>query len=404
MSKWLPALMSALALVACASPPPPPPPPPPAPVGPPPDARLLATRTVYGELPGWEASDHNAVLAAFLKSCPRFEAMPADQPLGFGSLGWVRDWRAACEEGALVQAGFGEGAQAFFEETFLPVRIAVASSGTGLTTAYYEPMIEARRTPYGPFDEPIIGLPADFEVVERTNPDGTKTVDRYRRMEDGTLTPYPTREEITRLADGAFAWGKLGDVIFLQIQGSGRLHFADGTVMRAAYAAHNGRPYTSIVRTMIDLGILPKNGASNEAARAWLSGASYETARAVVNKNERYVFFSAEQIPDPSIGPRGAANVPLTDHVSIAVDPTWHPYGALFYIAPQGEGAPTPRLAVAQDTGGAILGPLRADIYWGAGDQAGLDAGKIKHQARWWALVPRASYRPPEQPDIVAAR
>jgi membrane-bound lytic murein transglycosylase A len=198
------------------------------------------------------------------------------------------------------------------------------------------------------------------------------------------------------------AYGRLSDVVFLQIQGSGQLAFPDGTRLRAAFAATNGRPYSSIARALADSGALPAGQATNANVKAWLDAAPPKEADRIVDRNERYVYFALE--PAAERGPRGAAGIPLTEHASIAVDPDWFAYGTLAWIASEGEGAAEPRLGVAQDTGAAITGPLRADLFMGSGEAAGEAAARVRSRARWWALTPRdARARLKETPGEAAA-
>ena len=355
---------------------------------------LRLSEARFSELPGWASADHAAALAAFLATCRRFEGLSDDAPVGPAYAGAAGPWKAACDTAARLPPG---DARAFFEAEFTPVSLATGEGEvTGLATAYYEPEIVARRTPAWPYLEPLVMRPPNLEVVPSPAYDTYARGVReevFLRQPSGALTLAPPRGAIRRDAqpDEVIGYGTVADVVFLQIQGSGRLLFPDGTRVRAAYAATNGRPYGSIARHLAEAGVMPLEQASNARIKAWLDDAGAADADRIVNVNERYVFFQAEPLgPDPD-GPRGAAGVPLTAHASIAVDPDWHAYGALLWIAPEGDGAPTARLAVAQDTGGAITGPLRADLFFGSGEAAGEVAARVRHPARWWAIVPNAA-------------
>ncbi len=355
------------------------------------DAAIDARPAAFSDLPGWDEADHDAVLRAFLLTCPRFDARNASDPAGPAFHGQVADWRRVCTAAKSARAGTFT-AKGFFEAAFTPLSVTRRDGRLGKTTAYYEPVIEARREAYGPFGEPMLAKPDDLVVRQVPGDRYSQTMRQevFQRWDDGTLALYQDRGVIRQRVDiPVLAWGRLEDVIFLQIQGSGRLRFADGTQMRAAFAAHNGLPYKSISRVLMDRGLLPEGGASNDAVKRWLAAARGGAAESVVNANPRYAFFSLKPIGDPSLGPVGAANVPLTADVTHAIDPDYHLIGGLYYIAPEGAGAPAPRLSVAQDTGGAILGPLRSDLFFGTGPQAGEAAARINHATRWWMLAPR---------------
>jgi membrane-bound lytic murein transglycosylase A len=353
---------------------------------------LALTAARFATLPGWAAGDHGAALAAFLATCPRLERRGDAEPLGPPYAGAAGPWKRACADARDVTGD--AAARAFFEARFTPIALAAPDgAATGLATAYYEPEIEARPTPAWPYLEPLLRRPANLEVVEAPAYDTYARGVReevFLREPSGALTLAPPRGAIRRDArpEDTIAWAKLSDVVFLQIQGSGRLVMPDGARLRAAFAATNGRPYGSIARALAEAGEMPLERASNDRIKAWLDAAAPADADRIVDANPRYVWFAPEPLTAESRGPRGAAGVPLTDGASIAIDPAWHAYGGAFWIAPEGQGAPPPRLTVAQDTGGAITGPLRADLYFGAGEAAGAAAARVRHQARWWALVP----------------
>jgi membrane-bound lytic murein transglycosylase A len=205
------------------------------------------------------------------------------------------------------------------------------------------------------------------------------------------VRPYPKREELGPSPDQAFAWAHPVDVYNLQIQGSGRISFPDGTQARAAYAAPNGYRWRSALAALRDSGEL-QGGATWANFRAWSDRRGAEATHQALNADPSYVFFQEELIEDPSAGPRGAAGVPLTPLGSIAVDPAYHPYGAVVFVDGEYDGQPFRRLLVAQDTGGAIRrGPLRGDVFFGSGAEAGRAAERMNAPARWWTLTPRAT-------------
>jgi membrane-bound lytic murein transglycosylase A len=306
-------------------------------------------------LPGWASEDHAGALYAFQAGCAA-DRDPASRPgcLAARSLGHA-------DEAA---------ARRFFETRFKAVRVG----GTGLLTAYFAPEYEARAEPDEIFSAPV--RPRPPELV---------------RGADGKYPAWKTRAEIEPEDGPALAWMRPEDLFFLQIQGSGYLSFPDGRRARAAYAADNGRPFTGIARPMAEQGLLPANGTSGEAIRAWLAEHRGREAQAITDLNQRYIFFSLE--PDDGGHPRGAANIPLPDGRAIAVDPAFHGYGELYWLdadggALSGAAATYRRLVVALDTGGAIKGPVRADLYLGRGEAAGTEAGRVKHPLRMWRLVP----------------
>jgi len=235
--------------------------------------------------------------------------------------------------------------------------------------------------------------PADLVMVDGAQLDPALAGRRVgARDVDGRLELYPVRAEIEAAGGEALAWLRPEDLFFLQIQGSGTLVFPDGSRRRAAYAADNGRPFVGIARVMRERGLLADNQTSGEAIRAWLAAHRGAQAQAVMNENPRYIFFGLQ--PDDGREPAGAAGVPLPPGRAIAVDPTQHAYGEVFWIsaqAPALAGAfPTYRRVVgALDTGSAIRGPVRADLYLGRGGAAGAEAGRIRHELRLFRLVPR---------------
>jgi len=239
---------------------------------------LTLSLAAYADLPGWAGGDHRAALDAYRNTCSRFERLEDGQSIGPAYAGEAGPWKAACAAAAGVGAT-DAAARAFFEARFTPVSLRAPDGPTGLTTAYYEPEIEARRTPQFPYTEPMLKRPANLEVVDAPAYDtyarGVRQEVFYRQP-SGALTLAPPRSALrrdARLGD-AIAYGKISDVVFLQIQGSGRLSFPDGSRARAAYAAHNGRPYNSIARNMADEGILPISRASNSRMKAWLDSAA----------------------------------------------------------------------------------------------------------------------------------
>ncbi|HEY0599236.1 MltA domain-containing protein, partial [Brevundimonas sp.] len=266
-------------------------------------------------------------------------------------------------------------ARAFFESGFSVVAAETPDGGRGLLTAYFAPEYAARRSPGGEFDRPVLAPPAGWTRGQ-------------------VLPPRAEIEADPEAVSGAapLAWMRAEDLFFMQIQGSGYLTFEDGSKARAAYAADNGQTFAGIARPMAERGLLPRDGTSGEAIRAWLAAHRGPEAQAVMALNPRYIFFSLD--PDDGGDPNGAAGIPLPARRAIAVDPGHWRYGDLVWISADGGNLTGARsgyqgLVVALDTGSAIKGPVRADLYMGRGAAAGEEAGAVRHPLRMWRLVPR---------------
>jgi len=312
-------------------------------------AGAQAQGLALADLPGWAEEDHAGALRAFRQTCA-----VARQPA------MARVCAAARAAPRLDEAA----ARAFFEANFRPD----PETGQGVLTAYFAPEYEARRQPAGPFTAPVRPRPAGREDA---------TADRAA-IED-------------RPAPDALAWMRPEDLFLLQVQGSGTLRFADGRRMKALYAATNGRPYLAIGGPMKRRGLI-EGEVSAQSIHAWLAAHRGPEADAVMRLNGRYSFFRLA--PDDGGPPAGSAHVPLPAGRALAVDPGFHAMGELLWIdadRPVIAGAKPRyrRLAVALDTGGAIRGPVRADLYLGEGPAAGAEAGRVRHRLRLYRLVPK---------------
>jgi len=377
--RLLGAALAVLSLAACATAPPSypvrnrPPPfrPEPGPEAPP-APRILP----LSALKGWAAEDHAAALAAFRDTCGA-----ARDPL------MAQVCRSARAIGPLDR----EQSRRFFEAHFR----AEAEPGDGVLTAYFAPEYPARRKPDAEFSAPLRPKPADLKPVDAGlfDPNQAGRPGAARDPGDGLLEPYPDRAAIEATpADKALAWLRPEDLFFLQIQGSGVLIFESGKRMKALYAANNGRPFVGVANVMRDRGLLAADNTSAESIRSWLADHRGPDADAIMQLNPRYAFFSLG--PDDGRQPVGSANVALPPGRALAVDPAFHAMGDLFWIdaeAPILKGAfPTyRRLALALDTGGAIKGDVRADLYMGLGAAAGVEAGRVRHTLRLYRLVPK---------------
>ena len=346
---------------------------PPTPTAEPPIIEIFEQAKWYDTLAHWQSADVQPALTSFKRSCASFSKADPLAPLNpnLPEYGRYDDWQPACDEALFVGTG-SYAARKFFEDEFEPTFISTAEGETGLLTGYYEPEISVRKIPDTIYSEAILAKPKDNATLKLARAD---------------ITPFSSR---------VIAYGKPIDVFFMQVQGSGRLKFNDGTSIRAAYAGNNGFTYKSIGKILVDRGEMTLEQASKQSISDWMERSGPEKTRALMNENPRYIFF-AEQAIAAGEGPRGGMRVPLTDFGSIAVDQRYHPYGSLVWLEttlPQygGDyrGRETGLLVSVQDTGNAIRGPLRGDLFFGSGDEAGNKAGVMKHPVKWTILVPKA--------------
>lgn len=366
----------------------------------------------WSEIEGWAQDDHAAAFNAFFQSCqavvkrvkPIRRAQPMDMAL-----------RSVCRAAIAGVPTTAEEARAFFEQHFRPVRISRLGEREGFLTGYYEPVVDGSRVPTGNFTVPVLRRPSDLKVIGKKRKGGhfPNAGKIGRQAGKGKTAPYFERAEIE---DGALDGKKLEicylkhptDLFFAQIQGSVRVRLEDGAVLRLNYDAHNGHPYTPVGRILIDRGIIPKEEMSLERLRDWML-AHPDEAKELRRQNKSYVFFRVKKLADDAEA-IGAQGIPLTAGRSIAVDKALHTYGTPFWIdamLPLTGTAPTDRfrrLMVAQDTGSAIVGPARADIFFGAGDEMGRMAGRIRHPGTFVMLVPTAIAPKPVSAEIPLPR
>ena len=346
---------------------------PPPPTDLPLEVEIYETPKWYNQLSHWHSADHRPALESFKRSCASFAKADLSVQLNpqQPEYGRYNDWIPACDEALFVGSSKSD-TRRFFEDQFEPLVLATPQGSEGLLTGYYEPEIDVRKRPDAKYSEPILAKPKS-ELVQN--------------LERSQLGPNWSR---------VIAYGTPIDVFFMQVQGSGRIKFKDGTTLRAAYAANNGKTYKSIGKVLVERGELTVEQASKQAISDWMERAGPEKTRELMNENPRYIFFVEQKIGTGE-GPRGAMRVPLTAMGSMAVDPRYHPYGTLAWLEttlPQKpgdfRGQKTGVLVSVQDTGNAIRGPLRGDLFFGAGDVAGDKAGVMKHPVRWTILVPKA--------------
>ena len=383
---------------------------------PPPEPRLDLAPVSFSDLPGWTGDSQSGALTAFRRSCARLASLPDDRPLGpLARAGRVADWRPACAAAEAAPSGDDAAARRFFETWFAPFAASDRGAREGLFTGYFEPLLNGSRTRDARHRVPLYARPADLVTVDlgRFAEDlaGRRIVGR---VADGALAPYDSRAEIDArgLAGRApmLVWvDDPVDAFFLQVQGSGRVRLPDGETIQLGYAATNGHPYVSIGRVLIERGALDRETVSLQAIRAWIA-AHPDEARALFAANPSYVFFrelSGE-------GPLGSQGAPLTPGRSLAVDRRFIPLGVPVFLVgampspDDGAARPLRRLLIAQDTGGAIRGPLRGDVFWGFGARAAAIAGRMKHAGRIYLLLPRAiapmaEWRGPSVASVLAS-
>ena len=352
----------------------------------------------WAEIEGWSEDDHLLAFKTFRASCRPIaaQATPADDTHALGI-----SLRDPCRAARAADISDGAKARAFFEQNFLPLRISRLGEDAGFVTGYYEPVIDGSRTRTDVYTVPVYRRPSNL-FVRGFSQDSVGLPNKgevFRKIGRRKLVPYYDRGEIE---DGAIAGRGLEicwlkdptDLLFAQIQGSARVRLEDGSTIRINYDAHNGYPYTAVGRILIERGIIPKEQMSMQKIRDWMEQ-NPDGAKELRRQNRSYVFFREVPLSDKD-EPVGAQGVPLTPGRSIAVDKALHVYGTPFFI--EGElpiesaqsHTPFRRLMIAQDTGSAITGPARADLYFGAGADAGRVSGRLRHAMRFVILVPKS--------------
>jgi membrane-bound lytic murein transglycosylase A len=324
---------------------------------------------------------------------------------GCSAVGTKDPWREACAAAARIVNPSAETARRFFETHFTPFRVGSDSTGEeGLITGYYEPLLRGSRKPTGRYRYPLYGVPEDLVVVELGEQYPELKGMRLRGRLDGRrLVPYYDRAQIESgqapLRGREIAWvDDAIELFFLHIQGSGRILLDSGETLRVGYADQNGYPYRSVGRLLVERGELTLEQASMQSIVAW-ARRNPAKVNELLNSNASYVFF--RELPGSHAGPPGSLGVPLTARRSIAVDPRYITLGAPVFIATTWPNSlkPLNRLTLAQDTGGAIRGPVRADFFWGYGELAAREAGRMKQTVRMWVLWPKGhSLEPPPIP------
>jgi membrane-bound lytic murein transglycosylase A len=384
-----------------------------------PEATLTLQPVEVRAVDGWRPEGMAAALRAFQTSCTALAERPPGAPMvpDRPAFGTTRDWMPACEHaqsmtGPSQPEPTDAEAQRFFRQFFRPHRVAMGTDRRGLFTGYYEPELRGARERSSTFSEPLHRPPQDLIRVNlgdfRSSLDGEQV---FGRVDGRRLVPYYDRE---RIAEGvldddlaiAYVDSRV-DKFFLQIQGSGRVVLRDSSMIRVGYAAANGQPYRAIGRDLIRMGEVLREEMSMQAIRQWLAEHP-DRADDLMNRNRSYVFFQERTDLDPREGPIGAQGVPLTAGHSLAVDHRYLPYGAPLWLsthrpltdaevrngtvpADTVEGEPVARMRrmmIAQDTGGAIRGAVRGDVFWGSGDRAASIAGRMQSPGTYVVFLP----------------
>jgi membrane-bound lytic murein transglycosylase A len=335
--------------------------------------------STWSALSGWQHDELAAAWPAVRASCSTLIRQTA--------------WKRSCEEaGRLGGTPDGSTVRQFFETHFTPWQLTNADgTTTGLVTGYYEPLIRGSRTRSPRSVWPIHGVPQDMLTIELGDVYPELKGMRLRgRLVGNKVLPYWNRQQLSerQVPAPVLLWADDPiELFFLQVQGSGRVQLPDGNLVRIGYADQNGHPYQSIGRWLVSQGELTLDKASMEGIKRWAQD-NPQRLNELLNTNPSYVFF--REMPSASGGPVGALGVPLSEGRSIAVDPRYVPLGAPVFMSttyPLSD-KPLERLVVAQDTGGAIKGVVRADFFWGFGAEAGREAGKMRQQGRMWVLLP----------------
>jgi membrane-bound lytic murein transglycosylase A len=356
------------------------------------EAKPILSAVPFAQIEAWADDDHAAALAAFQRSCVEIQESGHgfERDVRFG--GQRADWLEVCKNALQTKS-----ARQFFEDEFTALKVADPVRPEGLFTGYYEPEAEGSRTVGNGYDVPIYRNPDDLVSFDQAT---EKQINlKYGRMVQGKPAGYFTRREIEEGAlrgrELELVWLKSWvDAFFIHVQGSGRIQFADGSTMRLAYGAKTGQPYTGIGGFLVERGILTKDNMSMQALRKWMKD-NPGSARELMWENKSFVFFREVKVDDPSLGAPGAQQVSLTPLRSMAIDRSLWMFGTPIWLdakvpsGPAGEMQAFRHLLIAQDTGTAIKGHVRGDVYWGWGDKAALIAGHMKSPGSMIVLLPK---------------
>ncbi|WND03703.1 murein transglycosylase A [Temperatibacter marinus] len=353
----------------------------------------------FTQLQGWQGDKLTPALKAFQTSCKKLILRPAKRSMGAGIGGTVGDWHPACKEALILNSSSSEEARSFFEKNFQPFSVAYDDRTEGVFTGYYEPLLQGSYKQSKRYSTPLLARPQELVMVDlgtfRHDLKGRRIAGR---VEKGRLVPYPDRKAIDAGAlnnkTEALLWVDDPVMAFsLHIQGSGRVQMEDGSIVRIGYAAQNGHPYRAIGRVMVQQGLLERSQVSMPAIQNWLRE-NPARANEIMHTNPSYVFLRLIG----GDGPYGSAGVVLTPRRSLAVDRKHLPLNVPMYLDashpdPTDRNAPSlpfQRLMITQDTGGAIRGGIRGDVFWGFGGDAEEIAGRMANKGRYYILLPKA--------------
>ncbi len=357
------------------------------------------TPTSFGDLPGWTADDPTPLLEGMKRCLSHIRDV---KPYRAGSLGLsADDLRPLLEAAEAWDFAGASRSRSFFEDHCIPFRIMREDARPGLVTAFYEPEVEVSERPDAVWAHPFYNRPADLVDLDDDNrPPQLDAGYMFGRQTGAGIVPYPDRKAIDlgflRGNGLEIAWAKSRvDVFFAHVQGAARLRYPDGSVRRITYAAKAGHPFSAIGKLLIDRGEIEPRNISMQSIRAWLA---QNPARVdeILWHNRSYIFFRDADVSDARLGPIAAAKVPLLAGRSLAVDRLIHTFGYPFFVhAPTlthlDGGRPFARLMLALDTGSAIVGPCRGDIFTGSGYDAGELAGTVRNDADFYILIPKAA-------------
>lgn len=353
------------------------------------------SKVPFSALPGWKAGRQNELIPVFLKSCEKTKRQQPNKKVGkLAKMGLVKDWIKICKIAAKIDFTNIIKARYFFETNFQPYAYGDRWQSSGLFTGYYEPELFGSFQPNSRYRFPLFSLPKDIITSNVGDFDPKfKGNNIFGRLTNNRYIPYFTRRQIE---EGALNGRQLEilwvddevDAFFLHIQGSGRIMLSDGTFVRLGFSGRNGHRYTSVGRELVGMGVMSLDKVTMPSIRDWME-ANPLLARKVMNKNKSYIFFRVLN----NDGPIGSHGVVLTPGRSLAIDPEYTPYGIPVWLDTMlPTGKPKERLRrlfVTQDTGAAIKGIVRGDVFWGSGSEAARKAGIMKSQGNFFLLLPK---------------
>jgi membrane-bound lytic murein transglycosylase A len=363
-----------------------------------PQKELVLKSSSFSSMDGWNNDDFKGFMDAYTKSCARIlKRSPNEKFAANPVFGTYGPWQENCRKAQSVNGNDTAAVRSFIENNFKVMEASAGGNTKGLFTGYYESTLNGSRTKHGPYQHPLLARPDDLVMVDlgefREELKGQRIAGR---VIGGSLKPFESREQIVsgKLKDAKpIVWlDDPHDAFFVQVQGSGVVHLDDGSTMRVGYAGQNGHVYYAIGRELVKRGIYSKEDVSMESITRWMRE-NPAKADELMNTNKSYVFFTEMPDDGSGAGPQGGEGIKLTAQRSLAIDRSIIPYGFPVYLSADVSdlsGKPFKRLMMAQDTGGAIRGPVRGDVFWGAGAAAEAKAGPMKAQGRYWFLIPKS--------------